>query len=478
MTAAPALEMTAISKHFGGIAALDGANIVVRRGTVHGLLGENGAGKTTLMRIAYGMLRPDRGVVRVEGRDVDFDAPSAAIAAGIGMVHQHPTNVPAMTVAENLELGRRGQYQPAQVRSAASALATRVGFSLDPNARAGGLPVGAQQRLEILKAISRDARLLILDEPTAVLAPSEAIELLEWLRNFAASGSTVVIITHKLEEARAFADDLTVLRHARTVLSGQSGETTIAALAAAMLGAASGARPPSTRRGAGSEVVAHASAVTIANDLRATAIRDATFEIRRGEIVGIAGIEGSGHHELLEALAGRRRATSGTLTLPSRTGFVPEDRHRDAVVLDFSLTENIAIRDAGGRRGRMSWTALSRQTSALIDRFDVRAASARTRMEALSGGNQQKLVLARELDANPELLVVENPTRGLDIRASAFVRDQIRSARDSGAGIVMYSSDLDELMDAADRVLVVHAGTVSSTTNDRNAVGAAMLGLA
>jgi simple sugar transport system ATP-binding protein len=469
--------MTAITKRFGGIAALDNADILVRRGSVHGLLGENGAGKTTLMRIAYGLLKADAGAIRVNGQDVAFGSPSDAIAAGIGMVHQHPTNVSAMTVAENLELGGHGLYQPARAQSAAAALADTVGFSIDPSARVGNLPVAAQQRLEILRAIGRDARLLILDEPTAVLAPADAADLLRWLRTFALSGGTVVIITHKLEEARSVADDLTVLRGGHTILSSRSAATAVASLAVAMLGETPATDVSLDRRPSTGEVVARASDVAIAGDGGAAAIHHATFDIRRAEIVGVAGVEGSGHRELLEALAGRRRPDAGTLVIPSRTAFVPEDRHRDAVVLDFSLTENVAIHDAGSRRGRVGWRSMAQRTAGLMNQFDVRAQSPRTHMASLSGGNQQKMVLARELDANPELLVVENPTRGLDIRASAFVRQQIRFARDSGVGIVLYSSDLDELMEIADRILVVHAGTVSPAVTDRSAVGALMLGL-
>ena len=477
MTDPPALEMIGISKRFGAFVALDEASIVVRRGTVHGLLGENGAGKTTLMRIAYGMLAPDSGTVRIGGVDADLDTPSAAIALGIGMVHQHPENVPAMTVAENLELGGRGVYRPSVVRASATALAGRVGFALDVDARVANLSVAGQQRLEILKAVGRHAGLLIFDEPTAVLAPSEARDLLVWLRAFAAGGGTAIVITHKLEEARSYTDDLTVLRRGRTVFARRSADTGADDLAEAMIGAGA---PPVAGSGPGPAplggIAAKASGVTIHNDRGGVAIRDATFDIRRGEVVGIVGVEGSGHHELLLSLAGRLRIASGTLALPDRVGFVPEDRHREGVVLDFSLAENVAIQGAGARRGIMSWKAIDDRTSALIRRFDVRARGATERMATLSGGNQQKLVLAREVDADPELLVLENPTRGLDIRAAAFVREQIRASRDAGMAVVVYSSDLDEVIDAADRVLVVYAGTVKWANLDRTTVGAAMLG--
>jgi ABC-type uncharacterized transport system ATPase subunit len=318
--------------------------------------------------------------------------------------------------------------------------------------------------------------LLILDEPTAVLAPAEARELLEWLRNFAAEGGTAIVITHKLDEARAYADDLTVLRRGRTVLTRAASETSTEDLATAMIGAG----PPATHVATGNRTIGSSAAaargVSIPRERGLAAIHDATFDIHRGEIVGVAGVEGSGHHELLLALAGRLPVSRGELLLPDDIGFVPEDRHRDAVVLDFTLTENVAINGAGARSGRMHWPARVELTRSQLTAFDVRSRGPADRMAALSGGNQQKVVLAREVSGKPTLLVLENPTRGLDIRAAAFVREQIQTIRAGGAAVVFYSSDLDEIIDIADRVLVVHAGRVRSVETDRALVGAAMLG--
>jgi ABC-type uncharacterized transport system ATPase subunit len=317
-----------------------------------------------------------------------------------------------------------------------------------------------------------------LDEPTSVLAPSEATELLEWLRRFASSGGTAIIITHKLREARAYADDLTVLRRGRTVLTGPAKSITDESLAAAMLGAS----PLSERAVRGTSgrqhaTVVQADSISIRGSRGNIAIRDATFQIAGGEIVGVAGVEASGHHELLLALSGRAPVSSGSLSIPSRIGFVPEDRHRDGVVLAFTLAQNLAIRDAGPRRGRLRWQRFENRMTTLLQLFDIRARGYDDAMADLSGGNQQKAVLARELEDDPTLIVLENPTRGLDIRAAAFVRAQLGARRDAGAAVVLYSSDLDEVVDGVDRVLVVHDGRVRSMEPDRALVGAAMLGI-
>lgn len=484
MSAVTALELTGVSKRFGAALALDRASLTIRPGTVHAVLGENGAGKTTLMRVAFGMLAPDAGRVSVSGTPVHFRSASDAIAAGIGMVHQHFTNVPAMTVAQNVALGGRGTYEKGRARARVREVAEGAGLPLDPDALAGELPVGAQQRLEIVKALARGARTLLLDEPTAVLAPDEVDQLLRWLRNFAKGGGAAVLITHKLHEALAAADEVTVLRRGRTVHTGAAADTNAQELAAAMLGEAPGASRVAIHAPIESDIatapVAVATNLTLRDERGVAAIREASFMLRAGEIVGIAAIEGAGQRELLLALAGRRSVSSGTLTLPSQVGFVPDDRHRDALILDFNITENVALRGAGARAGRMNWRGLHGVARALMSAFDVRAAGG-ARPEAalaraLSGGNQQKLVLGRELAGNPTLLVTENPTRGLDIRATAAVHESLRAARSAGAAVVVYSSDLDEVLALADRVLVVNAGAVKGIEGNREAVGRAMLG--
>jgi ABC-type uncharacterized transport system ATPase subunit len=481
----PALELTAITKRFGGTVALDDVSFRLRRGTVHALLGENGAGKSTLMRIAFGLVTADAGTARGGDPPRRIASPATAIGAGLGMVHQHFTNVPAMTVADNVALGGRCLFDARQAAAAVDEIGRRTGLILDPRARVDDLPVGAQQRLEIVKALARHARTLILDEPTAVLAPREIIELLEWLRSFADEGNAVVLITHKLREALAIADDVTVLRRGRVALAGAASGATLDSLSSALLGAepmpAAHATEPTARpRGrADRQAVVVARDLTIVDDHDVVRVRKASFDVRAGEILGIAAIEGSGQHELLRALAGRVPVSGGSLDAPaSLVGFVPEDRHRDALVLDFSLAENLVLKGAGARRGRLDWPTLRSWTASLISRFDVRGGDSTSAARSLSGGNQQKLVVARELDGSPPFVVVENPTRGLDIRATQDVHARLRAAAAAGAGVVIFSSDLDEVLALADRVLVMHAGVVRECEADRDVVGRAMLGVA
>jgi simple sugar transport system ATP-binding protein len=473
-----ALALRDVDKRFGGSVALDGASLVVRRGTVHAVLGENGAGKTTLMRVAFGMVRADRGELRIDGTVRRFTSPAEAIAAGIGMVHQHFSIVPTMTVAENVALGGRGRYDARAAAERVREVGARTGLVLDPAAIAGALAVSGQQRLEIVKALARDARTLILDEPTAVLTPVEGRELLTWLRGFVAGGNTAILVTHRLRDALAYADEITVLRRGRTVGTLDVGEATEAQLAELVLG-----EPPTVhaegRGGAVSEIVARSRDVGYVDGQGVARVRGATFDVRAGEIVGIAAVEGAGQHELLRLLAGRLVPTTGLLERPAQIGFIPEDRHRDALLLDAPAVENVALHGAGARRGRMPWRAIAERTASLVESFDVRGGGTAAPVRSLSGGNQQKLIVARELaaaGAAPPLVVAENPTRGLDVRAAAAVHARLRAARDAGTGVVVHSTDLDEVLALADRVLVMYAGHLTATPADREAVGRAMLG--
>ena len=481
-----ALALHDIDKRYGTVQALEAASLEVRPGTVHALLGENGAGKSTLMRIAYGLERADAGALVVHSEQLRFTSAAEAIAHGIGMVHQHFALVPSMTVAENLALGGHGRLDLAMIAKRIEALSIETGFDLDPQARVETLAVGAQQRVEIAKALVRSARILVLDEPTAVLAPIEATELLRWLRAYADAGNAAVLITHKLREALGIADDVTVLRHGRTVLAAKRDDVTPETLTSAMIGEDI-ARATMTsialdpRPSAATAPVFRAVALTVADARGIPRIVDATFEIGAGEIVGIAAVEGSGQRELLRALAGRLDATSGALLRPDVVGFVPEDRHHDAVLLNRSLTENVALHGAGARHGMIDWNALRAQTERLMQAYDVRAESTNVQLRTLSGGNQQKLVLARELGVEvgrERALVVENPTRGLDVRATAEVHARLRTAAFDGAAIVLYSSDIDEVLLLATRVLVVFERRVREMPLDRERIGQAMVGAA
>ena len=472
------LSLEHIAKRFGRVAALVDASLTVMPGTVHALLGENGAGKTTLMRIAFGELRPDAGSIRIAGRAVELESSATALEHGLGMVHQHFTAVPAMTVAENVALasGTHGRYQPAKARERVAELAREVGFSLDADALAGELSVGMQQRLEIVKALARGARVLILDEPTAVLAPAEAEELLAMLRRYAARGNSAVIITHKLREALSVADAVTVLRHGRTTLSAPRSEVDPAILAAAMIGRGELQPPQRSAAPPTPDVVLEARDLVVTDARGVARVRGATLRVHAGEIVGVAGVEGAGQHELLRALAGRLAPTAGSLRVPERIGFVPEDRQRDALVLDFTLAENVALAASGSARGRMHWPAIERRTEQLLARYGIVAAGARAPASSLSGGNQQKLVLARELDGAPLALVAENPTRGLDIAATAALQRYLIEARDAGMAVLVYSSDLDEVLALADRLYVMYEGRSREVALDRAEAGRAMLG--
>ncbi len=478
---APALHLRGISKRFGSTLALDDVSFTVASGTLHALLGENGAGKTTLMRIAFGLARCDHGSIEVDGTEHHFHSSADAIAAGLGMVHQHFMLVPALTVTENIVLGDCGffgGFHPSRAAERVRQLCEETGLGVDPLARVSELAVGAQQRVEILKAVSRNARLLIFDEPTAVLTPRETDELYSWLRVFVRGGGTVVLITHKLREALTLADDVTVLRRGRSVLQSTVHAVDEAQVVSALLGEGPALRTPSpvrVNRTTGDTVLS-ATSVTVADTQGSERLHGVNALVRAGEIVGIAGVEGAGQWELLRVLAGRVTPQSGSVRLPAHIGFVPEDRLRDAIIPEMTLAENVVLPRAGGLHGRIAWSTYAEKARALALDHGVRPPDARA-VGTLSGGNQQKFVLARELEGSPEALVVENPTRGLDIRASDDVLERLRAARDTGCAVVMYSSDLEEIVSLADRMLVCFNGTVIETPVDTACVGRAMIGL-
>jgi ABC-type uncharacterized transport system ATPase subunit len=475
VSAPPALALRGIRKRFGSVQALHGADFTLRPGELHALLGENGAGKSTLMRVAYGLVQPDAGEIEVAGTPRAITSPRTARALGIGMVHQHSTSVPAMTVAENVALASGWSVHPRALRERVHRLAERMGLPLDPDARAGELGVSLKQRLEIVKALASDARILLLDEPTAVLAPGEADELLRVVRAFTDRGGSAVLITHKLDEALAAADRVTVLRRGAVVFAGSVAGQTPATLAAAMIG------------GGGVDFVVHPSDVAPGEcrddappigaplvwleDVEigretgdGSAVRQASLSIRAGEIVGIAGVEGNGQRELLRVVAGRIRPLRGRRAVAAAIGFVPEDRSTEGLIPGLTLTENVVLGsrpdDPWIRHGRIDWRTARARTAALLREFGIAAPSPEMQAAALSGGNQQRLLVARELARRPRVVVAENPTRGLDIRAAAGIHARLRAAASGGAAVLVYSSDLDEVLALAQRVLVAFRGVL------------------
>ena len=474
---APEVALSRITKRFGRTRALEAVDLRLRPGRIHAILGENGAGKSTLMRVLFGLVAPDSGSIQVGGIHTVYRSPRDAIAAGVGMVQQHFSNVAAFTVAENVALGNRGRFSPAAAARLVLDTAASAGLELDPSALTSDLTVGAQQRLEIIKALAHGARVLILDEPTAVLAPAEAMQLLAWLRRFAAGGGTVALVTHKVLEALGSADHISVLRRGRLVTTGSTDHFTADALATAMFPDAPTEMPtrpsPGTAQG---KLLVEAVDLNLRGARGERRVANASFTIHAGEIVGFAAVERSGHSELLRALAGLFPVNAGELRLSGRVSYVPEDRHRDALILDFPLYENLALRNAAARSGLMDWSDFRHRTRVLLDEYSVQAESPGTTARQLSGGNQQRFVLGRELEPRPDLLVVENPTRGLDLRATAAIHERLRTAVSAGAAVAMYSSDIDEVLLLASRILVVFRGTVREVPAVRELVGRAMLG--
>lgn len=481
----PALELRHITKRFPGVVANDDVSVSVSAGEVVALLGENGAGKSTLMNVAYGLLAADSGEMAVEGEVVNIRMPKDAIALGIGMVHQHFMLVETLTVTENIVLGLEptsgfgGVLDRQNARQKVQELSDRYRLKVEPDARIVDLSVGMQQRVEILKALYRDARILILDEPTAVLTPQEVRELFEIVRELVKRGLAVVIITHKLEEVMAFSDRIVVMRMGRVVGETTPGACNEESLAKMMVGREvvlevekSPARP--------GDVVLDIENLAVLDDRKLEAVRGVSFEVRGGEIVGIAGVDGNGQRELVEAITGLRRPTKGHVMLKGKdithadpatsidagVSHIPEDRHRRGLVLEFDLVENLALgdhrREPLAHHGLLDREAMNNEAKKRLDDFDVRAPNEHVAAANLSGGNQQKLVVAREVGRNPELLVAAQPTRGLDVGAIEFVHKRIIAERDAGRGVLLVSMELEEIMSLADRILVMYAGRIAA----------------
>jgi len=499
-------RLDGIIRHFGHVKALDSANLEIHSGEIHGILGENGAGKTTLLNILGGIIHPDVGFVEVGGSRVRLQSARAAWKMGIGLVHQHFTLVPGLSVLENLALGRRHRghrwkLHLKEIRKEASQLSELTGLTVPFEASIEELGVGDRQRIEILKALLRDPQLLVLDEPTAVLAPAEIDQLFRLLRSLAEEGRAVVLVAHKLDEILSIADRVTVLRQGRTVMTAARTDVDTAILTDAMVGSSSAdgdalATPDSLsalvqnsdglaqNRELSNRSVARLKGITVYSPQGGLALQDVGLEVLRGEVLGVAGVEGNGQRELALVLSGRQEVASGKLEIPEHVGFIPQDRTREGLAADFDLTENVALalhRDPKFRLGPLlRWSLIELHATEIRSRFNIRSSAGETLARELSGGNQQRLVVGRELSQLPELLIAENPTRGLDFTATAFVREELkRLAHDTAAGVVLISTDLDEILEVADRVFVILRGKltpVPSVHDSRETVGAMMLG--
>lgn len=494
--------MEGIRRRFGTVRALDDASLRLAPGEVHGVLGENGAGKTTLLEILGGHLAADAGRMTVGGDVYRPRSAREAWSRGIGMVHQHFTLVPRLSVLENLALGGRGGWggfgplRLSGTRDRARRLMERTGLEVPLDRPLEALGVGDGQRVEILKVLLRDPSILVLDEPTAVLAPPEVAGLLDLVRGLAREGRTVVLVAHKLDEVLAVADRVTVLRRGRTVLEADRAEVDAGTLARAMVGrGAPDVRAPSVSvsgpgpaaveaRSDVGEPVLVLDAVEVQPGQGRAGLRDVTLEVRRGEVVGVAGVEGNGQRELARVATGLLGPDRGRVKIPSEPGFIPQDRRREGLVLDFDLAENLALafqNDPAMRRGPfLAWRRIRRRAADLLRRFDVRGGGAGTPARSLSGGNQQRVVVARELERSRDLLVAENPTRGLDVAAEAYLHHRLRQLRrrPEPPGILLVSTDLDEVLALSDRVFVMVRGRllpVPASERTRDAVGSRML---
>jgi general nucleoside transport system ATP-binding protein len=481
MADAPLLELRGITKQFPGVLANDHVDFELRKGEVHALLGENGAGKSTLMNILYGLYHPDEGEIRLNGKPVRIGSPSDAINLGIGMVHQHFMLIPVMTVAENIVLANEPTNGPfldlAGAEERVRELSSQFGLAVRPEARVSSISVGMQQRAEILKALYRGAEILILDEPTAVLTPQEASELFAITRSLQEDGRSIIFISHKLNEVLEIADRITVLRQGKQVDTVVREGATPEGLAKLMVGREVVLRVDKRKAETGETLLA-VKELSVLDDRDLPACRGVSLEVKAGEIVGLAGVDGNGQSELIDALTGLRKVEAGQIVVAGRdmtnakardsldlgVGHIPEDRQVRGLVLDFTLAENLALHDfrkePDSKWGWLYPRRLIQRATGLLKEFDVRGGGPRTLAASLSGGNQQKVVIAREVSRDPNLLVAAQPTRGLDVGAIEFVHRRLVQERDEGRAILLVSFELDEILSLSDRILVIYEGRI------------------
>ena len=497
------LELKGITKRFGTLVANDAIDLVVESGQIHSLLGENGAGKSTLMNVLYGLYKADEGQILLDGKAVEFAGPGDAMAAGIGMVHQHFMLIPVFTVAENVALGheptkRGGVLDLDAARALVRKISDRFGFDVDPDALVEDLPVGVQQRVEIIKSLARDAKVLVLDEPTAVLTPQETDELMEIMRGLAKSGTSIVFITHKLREVKAVADKITVIRQGRVVGEAKPSTET-AELASMMVGRDVGLTVDKKVADPG-KVVLNVSDLSVLDDRDQRAVDHVSFEVRAGEILAIAGVQGNGQTELAEAILGLRaihsnegdiaisgssvRGKSVRSILEKGVGYVPEDRQKNGLISEFSIAENLMLNGSFTKPYAnglgIEFATRARLAEERVKEFDVRTTSALTPAGKLSGGNQQKVVLARELSREVDLLIVSQPTRGVDVGSIEFIHERLVEERNAGKAVLLISTELDEVLALADRIAVMYRGRIVGIVDnktDRAKLGQMMAGV-
>lgn len=478
--------MKQITKKFGNFKANDGINLQVRPGEIHALLGENGAGKSTLMNILSGLLQPTSGEIYLSGKKVVIENPTTANQLGIGMVHQHFMLIDAFTVSENIVLGseptKNGVLKKRQAEKEIEQLSQNYGLKIDPKVLVQDISIGMQQRVEILKTLYRGANILIFDEPTAVLTPQEIKELIKIMRELVKEGKSIILITHKLDEIKEVADRCTVIRRGKSIQTVDVKDVSSQDLAEMMVGRSVSFRTEKTKAKPAGEVLSIKDLV-VKENRGVEVVKSLNLSVRAGEVVGIAGIDGNGQSELIQALTGLRKCESGKIYLHGKeitnqmprsitnqgVGHVPEDRHRDGLILELTLAENMALQTyykaPMSQHGVLSYQNINQKSRELIQEYDVRTQSELVPAKALSGGNQQKAIIAREIDRNPDVLIVSQPTRGLDVGAIEYIHKRLIEQRSKGKAVLLVSFELDEILNVSDRIAVIHDGQIVGIVN-------------
>ena len=475
------IEMNNITKVFPGIVANDDITLQVKQGEIHALLGENGAGKSTLMNVLFGLYQPEQGEIKIKGKSVNITNPNVANDLGIGMVHQHFMLVHNFTVTENIILGneprKKGKIAVEEAAKEIQKLSEQYGLAVDPYAKIQDISVGMQQRVEILKTLYRGAEILIFDEPTAVLTPQEIHELIQIMKKLVQEGKSIILITHKLKEIMEVCDRCTIIRKGKGIGTVDVANTDENKLAELMVGRQVNFKTEKIEAKPKEEVLSIANLI-VHDTRKLPAVKGLDLTVRAGEIVGIAGIDGNGQSELIEAITGLRKVESGSIAIKGKEitnwpvrriteegiGHIPEDRHKHGLVLDFSVRDNIVLqtyyKNPFSKKGILNFSKITEKAKALIEQFDVRTPSEQTLARALSGGNQQKAIIAREVDRDPDLLIAAQPTRGLDVGAIEFIHKRLIEQRDKGKGVLLLSLELDEILNVSDRIAVIYEGKI------------------